>query len=170
MATVGPYFTTQWTQAYITRPVAPIAATLYKGDLFWKRFDYTQAATGTDGDQVYLVKLPPGAAIVMPMSSFSFSAWTASTVLGVGWLAYETAAGVAVAASASGLLSGAVISAAGAVFGHELVLAASSVRQAYALDFRQFDSKDEVTITATLSGAAPLAAATLVGWICYAQA
>lgn len=167
MATVGPYYSTQWTTAFITKPTAPVSAALFQGNSFAKRFDYTQAATGTDGDAVYLCQLPPMAVIIMAKSSFVFSAWSGSTVLGIGWLGYTTAAGAAVAASASGLLSALVISAAGVCYGHALILAASTVRQAYALDYRQFDSQDPVTITATISGAAPLAAATLTGWITY---
>lgn len=171
MATVGPYNSTEYAAAYVNHPSipgnAPNYVNIWGGDIKRRDFTYAQAATGTADDIVRLCKVPANSVVIMGLSLFKFSAWTASTTLNVGWLAFTTPAGVATAADENGLMDGVAIDAAGHVFGGALILAASAVAQAYIVDEKEFDAKEEVAITATLADVAPLAAATLTGWIAY---
>lgn len=171
MATVGPYYSTEYQAAHVTVPTtpgnSPNHANIWGGYLRRKKFTYTQAAAGTAEDLVYLVKVPANSVVIMGLSMFKFSAWDTSTTLNVGWLAYEDTDGDAVAADENGLMDGVAIDAAGHVFGGALILAASAVAQAYIVDEKEFNSNDEVTITATLADVAPTATDTLTGWITY---
>ena len=172
MATVGPYYSEQYQTAYISNPNIPGNSHLNGND--WgapirrRPFTYTQAATGTAEDLVYLVKVPSNCVVIMALSYFKFSAWDNSPTLNVGWLAYvDSSSGAAVAADENGLLDGVAMAAAGAVFAGQLLLASSNAAQAYIVDSKEFNSKEEVTITATLADQAPSATDTLTGWIAY---
>lgn len=171
MATTGPYYSTEYTTLYSSNPAVPgnssLHSNIWGGGLFRKKFTYTQAALGTAGDLVYLVKVPANCVVIMALSMFKFSAWDNSPTLDVGWLAYNDTDGDAISADENGLMDGVDISAAGHVFGGALILAASAVAQAYIVDEKEFDSNDEVTITATLADQAPSADDTLTGWIAY---
>ena len=171
MATVGPYYTTEYNALYRTLP-ADVG--VHRNKRSHKRieyFTYTQAATGTDGDQVFAVKVPGVSRILLPELFIHMSDWTASTVLDVGWAAYTEIDGDAVAADPDGLIDGLDISNGGVAVFFGMVLTVSTTNTLTiapaGLLSKEFNSRHPVDITFSLLGAAPLAAATLQGYVTY---
>jgi hypothetical protein len=171
MATVGPYYSTEYTLNYRTVPPDVAVHRNKQSNVRGKIFSYTQAATGTDGDLVYLCRLPAGSRILLPLSYIYVSAWSASTVLDVGWAAYVDPTGAAVVADPDGLIDGLDISNAAVMlyFGQVTTVGTTNtlIQIPAALIHREFNSRSDVEITATIAGAAPLAAATIDGFIAY---
>lgn len=131
------------------------------GKLRMQKINYTQLATGTDGDELNLIKLPPGrVSLIGGLSYLRFSAWTASTVIKVGWLAYKDPFGVDVAASLSGIIASQSIATAAQVMLSPITVDADGVIL--------FESLGGVVLQAEITGAAPLAAAVLNGVFVYA--
>lgn len=171
MATVGPYYSTEYSLLYRTVPSDVSVHRNKRNEKRIERFSYTQAATGTDGDLVYIAKVPGNCRILLPEFFLHTSDWTASTVLDVGWGAYTEVDGDAVAADPDGLIDGLDISLGGVGVYWGLVNTVSTTNTltivpAGQID-KEFNSRHPVDITFTIAGAAPLAAATLNGWITY---
>jgi hypothetical protein len=133
-----------------------------RGRLRVKRFDFTQGAAAGDATSTQsLIKIPPGKVNVhLALSRIAFSAFGASRVLDIGYTAYTNPDGTAVAADADGIANDIDVSSAGnanptgIVGGDEII---------------QFNSKEGVTIYATVAGGTIPAAATLDGCFYISQ-
>lgn len=131
------------------------------GKLRIKRFTYTQSGAGDAASTVDLVKLPPGNVRVFPaLSRITCSAFGASRVLDVGWTAYVDLAGAAVAADANDMQNDLDVSAAASAALTSTVTGDGS---------KLFSSQGGVTIQAVVAGGTIPDAATLTGYIVYAQ-
>lgn len=117
-------------------------------------FNLVQVTAGDDGSSRSLCFIPPGMyRFYRHLSSIFFSAFGAARVLDLGWLAYTDKDGTAVSVSANGLNNDIDVSAAGTAY----------IGLAIAVGFKDFESRDGVTITYTVAGGTIPAAATLHG-------
>jgi hypothetical protein len=169
MATVGPYYSTEYDLLYRTLPADVGVHRNKRSHKRIERFSYAQAATGTDGDLVYAVKVPGVSRILLPELFIYMSDWTTSTTLDVGWDAYTEVDGDAVAADPDGLIDGLDISNGGVAVFFGMVLTVTTTNTltivpAATID-KEFNSRHPVDITFTIAGAAPLAAAVLHGYV-----
>jgi hypothetical protein len=128
-------------------------------------FDYVQAANGTAADTILLVKLPPLATVDMWSSWFQFTGFAASTTLSIGWQAYTDSDGVAVNASAAGLLSAIAIDADGA-WAHGMLVVGTPDNSPPVVGRKVFNNRNAVTLFATIGTTAPGAADILNGCFC----
>ena len=173
MATVGPYYSTEYTALYRTLPADVAVHRNKRNEKRIEYFTYTQAATGTDGDNVVLCKIPGNARVLLPELFIAFSAWTALTLLSVGWGAYTEVDGTAIAEDEDGLINDLDISLAaiGKFFGLNRYNVGATTATPHddptGLFSREFNSRAPVDIIASIDGAAPLATATLEGFVTY---
>lgn len=128
-------------------------------------FDYVQAANGTAADTILLVKLPPLATVDMWKSWFQFTGFAASTTLSIGWQAYTDIDGVAVVASAAGLLNAIAIDADGA-WAHGMLVVGTPDNSPPVVGRKVFNNRSEVVLFATIGTTAPGAADILNGSFC----
>ena len=151
----------QFAAQYVTVP----RGNIYMGGWRFQDFDYVQAANGTAADTIRLVKLPPQSVLDMFRSWFEWSGWTSGATLSIGWAAYTTMEGAAVAASAAGLLSVVSLSVDGA-WSHGMLVVATPDDSLPVVGRKDFNNRDEVTLYATIGTQAPGAADILNGSFC----
>lgn len=156
---MATFYSNEYAGKYRTLPINVNIHRNLGNTLRYAVFHYTQVATGTIDDFLYLVKVPGDARIIVPACFFSFSAWDTNTLLDVGWAAYENKQGVLQVADFDGLIDGLDIDAAGVYTG--------ALTQAPALYDKEFSSRHEVDIVAQFRVAAPTATDTLIGHIAY---
>lgn len=165
-------YSAQFEDLVIDTPPSRVDEDLAFGGLRLLRFTFTNPASGglsTIGDQIYLRKVPPTCQIYVPLCYFKFSAWDTNTVLDIGWLAYTTPAGAAVAADDDGLLNDLDVDAAGWwTMGTTLTSTSTVAHNAPVVDVKEIRAREPVTITATFRTAAPTASDTLTGWLAVA--
>lgn len=77
-----------------------------RGYLHAAYFSYTQVGTGNAGDLLYIMKIPAGSRLLIPLCSFWFVGCPANTVFDFGYLGYTEPDGAALAASTNGLIDG----------------------------------------------------------------
>ena len=115
MATTGPYYSTQLTNIRAVPQVA-LAVSDHSGKLRIAYFDFTQAAGGTAGDIIHLVRLPAGRVrIIGGLSKVYHNLTTASATVDIGWAAHTDLDGTAVVADVDGLDDGVATETAGTV-------------------------------------------------------
>ena len=148
------------------RQIATGAQTYNRPDEFSGRlrhagFNFTQAATGAAADLANLILLPAGSVrLILPLCRIAFSAFGASRTLDLGWLAYNDADGVAVAADPNGLDDGVDIS------------SASSVNPSGTVggdETKRFISRDGVVITGQINDGTIVIGNTLKGYLVYVR-
>jgi len=154
-------YSVDYTSQYITVP----RGNVYDGGFRFRYFGYTQAANGTAGDTILLVRLPPQSIVEMYRSWFAWAGWTSGATLSVGWKAYTDMDGVAQAASAAGLLSAVSLTADGA-WSHGMLVIATPDDSNPVTAIKDFNNRDEVILFATIGAQAPGAADTLSGSFC----
>lgn len=128
------------------------------------RFTFTQgAAAGDIGSTMGLVQLPAGRIVVFPKASLlQWSAFGASRTLDVGFAGYTGEDGVAVSGSAVAFDDDIDVSAAGvAALGSDIAAGSGGVFT--------FKSQSGVKLQAAVAGGTIPAAATLRGYIAYAE-
>lgn len=128
------------------------------------RFNFTQsAAAGDIASTQKLLFLPPGRIIVFPKLSFiQWTAFGAARVLDIGYAAYTGEDGVAVGALANAFDDDIDVSAAGgAAMGSDLTVGTGMLWT--------FKSSGGVTLLSTVAGGTIPAAATLKGYVTYAE-
>lgn len=169
MATVGPYYSDQYTLEFLTTPPGTTVHRREHGNpLRIKRFTYTQAATGTAGDLVNLGHVPGDCMIILPYCFVTTSAWTASTVLDLGFAQYTEHDGDVIVADPDGLVDGLAISAVTVYFGQvTTVTTTNTLVRTPDITVKTFNSREPVLITANIMAVAPLAAATLEIFLAY---
>lgn len=155
-------FSTEYTAQYITVPRGNVSGVQFR----FGSFSYTQAANGTAGDTILLIKLPPQSVVDMYRSWFAWAGWTSGATLSVGWKAYVDMDGAAQAASAAGLLSAVSLTADGA-WSHGMLVVATPDDSNPVTAIKDFNNRDEVILFATIGTQAPGAADTLSGSLCY---
>ncbi len=139
----------------------------WHGRLRIARFSFKQGqfadppAAGDAGSTARLVRLPPGRCrVLLGLSYLHASAFGAGRVLDIGWQAYNDLDGNAVAADPNGLADNIDVAAAepktvtGTIGGDET---------------KQFLSRDEVVIEATVAGGTIPVDATLSGYFVYVK-
>lgn len=134
----------------------------WHGRLRQERFTFVQgAAAGDIGSTQRLVILPAGRCrVFMHLSYLHASAFGASRTLDIGWQAYTDLDGDAVAADPNGLRAAIDVAAAGS----------KAMTGTIGLDeTKQFLSRDEVKIWATVAGGTIPIGATLSGAIIYVK-
>lgn len=141
-------------------PVVRNNAVDVTGKLRIAYFSFTQGAAAGDATSTAdLVKLPPGRVRVLEeLSKIRFSAFGASRVLDIGYKTYTGNDGVAVAADDDGFATDIDVSAAGN---------ATFAEANHAANTHLFQSRDGVTVYATVAGGTIPAAATLSGYVVY---
>lgn len=150
----------QYANQVATPPVLDSSNESY-GKLRHQAIDFTKSGAGADGDDIRIFKLPPGrVTLIGPNSYLRFSAFGASRVWKLGWLAYTNRSGVAVAANLSGLQSAVDISAA-----VETRLMPAAVK---ANGRMTFDSLSGVTLIGEVTGGTIPDAATILGALQFA--
>lgn len=156
-------YSVEYTNAYTA---ATPARNLYRGTGHAERFTYVQAANGTAGDTILLVKLPPHSMLVMWESWFQWSGWTSGATLSLGWQAYKDEDGATVSASAAGLLNAISLTADGG-WSHGMLVVATPDDSVPVVGYKIFNNKTEVVLFATIGTQAPGAADILNGsfWI-----
>jgi len=157
-------YSTQWSNAYITRPSGHNYAYGARGRVL--PFDYTQVLVGTIADTILLGKLPPQSTLLMLESAFWFTTFTATATIDIGWAAYTDVDGVAVVADPDGLIDGVLLTTASTWAGGMLLLSTPD-DSAPITNRKVFNNRDEITIFATILIAAPGVGATLNGYFNY---
>lgn len=127
-------------------------------------FEFTQGAAAGDATSTQdLIKLPAGKCrLYLNEAWMAGSAFGASRTLNVGWTAYVDPDGAAVVADPNGLDNAIDVSSAAQAQLGSAVAAANG-------KMIDFDSRDGVLIQAVVAGGTIPAAATLKGYITYAQ-
>ncbi len=149
-------------------PPVGIPTTDWKGVKRILRFTFTQgSAAGDIGSTAELVKLPAGNIRILASECYMHrSAFGSGRTLDIGLRAYSTVDGTAVAEDADSLVDGLSVSSAGAA----LWSAATLGTAVDGLDNSAFvQSKEGVTVFATVLGGTIPADATLTGFITYVQ-
>lgn len=124
-------------------------------------FDFTQDGAGDATSTVDLVELPNGRVRVYPeLSHIKFSAFGASRVLDIGYLAHTDQNGDAVSADTDYFATDVDVSSAGTAKLSEALDAATT---------KLFQSRDGVVIQANVAGGTIPDAATLSGFVVYAM-
>lgn len=156
---MATFNSTQYANQIAIPPVLDRADQSY-GKVRFQKIDYTQINAGADGDEVNIIKLPPGrVTLIGPLSYLRFSALGASRVWKLGWLSYKDRQGNVVAASLSGIQSGVDVSAA-----VQTNLAPAAVD---ADGLITFDSLGGVVLQGEVTGGTIPAAATILGGLMY---
>jgi hypothetical protein len=134
------------------------------GRLTIKRFTFTQGAAAGDAESFQnLVKIPPGVWYMLcPLSFIQWDAFGAARVLDIGWTAYVTPDGTAVAADEDGIETVIDVSAAGQQSGLGDGVAVGVGRCI------RFASRDGVTIQANNEGGTIPAGTKLSGYFILA--
>ncbi|MEQ8369719.1 MAG: hypothetical protein RIE31_05105 [Alphaproteobacteria bacterium] len=146
----------QMTQVDASPPTV-LSTTDWHGRLRLGYFSYTQGANGSIGDDVELLRLPPGRCRVLGhLCRVTASDKAAGATLALGW-ATHTTAGTSVAADPDGLAAASDIA------------SGPTTITPLAAPYRQFDSDGGVTLTATFGVVAPLAGDTVEGHVVYVQ-
>lgn len=153
---------TQYANAYTTRPVVNNPPTDLTGKLRIAYFTHTQSGAGDATSDVAAVRLPPGRVRLLGLLSSIYVNWTtASATIDIGWAAYVDFAGDAVAADPNGLDDGVSVETAGAVpVGTVLVAANNS---------KVFESQGGVTILLTSQDEILADASTAKGYVIYVE-
>lgn len=151
---------TQYANQVAIPPVLDSANKSY-GKLRFQEITFTKVGAGADGDDIRLIKLPPGRVTLLggKLSFLRFSAFGASRVWKLGYLAYKNKLGVDVAQSLSAIQSAVDISA--AVETH-LLLAAQA-----AFGSITFESLSGVTLIGEVTGGTIPDGATIGGGLVY---
>lgn len=148
---------TEYTNATAT-PVT-IANPDQGGSIRYLPVTFTQSGAGDASSTVDLAFLPAGRVrVIGPLCTLDISAFGASRTLDIGWTAYTDLDGAAVAADADGLDDGLDVSSASAVPLGTVVGDG---------DTYMFESRDGVTLQATVLGGTIPDAATIKGFIAY---
>lgn len=153
--------------AVAATPPVFIPSTDRGGRLRFSRFDFTQSEQGDDGSRVRLIALPAGnLRLVMGQSLISHSAFGASRVASVGWLAHTHPSNLTaqsqpevIAADPDGLSSAQDISGGGSF--------SFTPTGGGGEETRLFESKHGVVLTLTVTGGTIPAGAALSGYFCY---
>lgn len=127
-----------------------------------KVFTFTQGSAAGDATSTAgLVKLPPGVGrILLNESHIEWSAFGASRVLDIGYTAHTNTDGTAVVEDDNAFDNDIDVSSAGnAALGSDVAAASGKMYQ--------FDSKEGITIFATVAGGTIPAGATLTGYVLY---
>lgn len=141
-------------------PVVRNHAVDISGKLRVALFDYEQEAEGAAGSDIALVKLPAGRVRVFPnLSRYTISALGAARTLDLGHEAYIGIDGVEVAADPDEFVSATDVSTAVIADWSEAIGDVDTVL---------FQSRDGVTLIATVAGDVIDAGETLAGYVVYA--
>ncbi len=128
-----------------------------------KKFSYAQVLAGAASDTILLCKLPPFSELLMLLTHFTWSAFTATATIDLGWGAYTLDSdGSTVAADPDGLLDGLLLTTASTWHGGMLLTATPDDFNPI-VPVKVFGNRNEVTLYATILIAAPGVAAQLNG-------
>src|SRR5262245_36155665 len=130
---------------------------------------YTQVLAGAANDTILLGRLPPRSTWSPWKTTFRWTGFTSGATLSVGWQAYRDEDGVLQAASAAGLLSAILLTAAGSWNGGMLIVATPD-DSLPVVDEKVFNNRAEVQLYATIGAQAPGAGAVLYGEIGFYNA
>ena len=160
-------YSTEYQAVAIDLPRGTVNGNLWDAKKRFQTFSLTVPAAPVAADIYHIALLPPKAYVLMPEFFVQWPASSNNPTMDVGWLAYTDTSGAAVVADQNGLdaaiAMGTVV---GEKFGGMLILAASVIREAPAVFTRDFDNREEVTLTLVFSQALD-AAETLSGYVTY---
>lgn len=150
MATV---YSAQFAAAYNTVPRTKRDPSMrgVKQATYW---DYTQSGAGNDPDTLYTIKIPAGSRLLLPECALWTEGCPAGSVYNFGYLAYTEPDGDAVTVSTNGLLASVDGAADNLVFGGMNTGAGTPDDQRPAVLTWWFNSREDVTLTITISSSA----------------
>lgn len=147
---------------HLSQPRVANAPVFEHGVLRYRNFTFTQVGAGDIGSTVDLMTIPNGdVRLVFPLSRIRWSAFGAARTLDIGYKAYTD------------LLTNLPVVAAPAAFDDDIDVSAAG-NAALGSDATEpktprFESKDGLTIYATVAGGTIPAGATLNGFLAYVQ-